>query len=250
MILRPRRTVSSPATLARRAAWMIGGSLLLLVLSIPLQLGAEADTDTGGRLLLALLTLVPLLLLFGVPCWRFVTWLRAVAMGRATEEDRVRVLSWAAVWQWLTLVWLVFSVGVWVVNPLGLWRGEELGLAVLAFDVVGGVVTVGLLAALRRWVDRHTRTQANAGARAEELAPLLSSTTLWVRAGQAVVLAGLVRQLGGSALEPLEGFIAVSIALFEALALELCLRFAWTSAEPSGPETLPVEPRPESPPIH
>lgn len=245
MILRPPRHASSPATLARQATWMIVGTLLVTVLSVAVQLGAEADMDTGGRLLLTVLTLVPLLL-FGVPCWRFVTWLRAAAEGRATEADRVRVLSWAAVWQGLTLAWLVSAVGMWAFNPLGLWRGEEFGLAVLAFEAVGAVVTVGLLAALRRWVDRHTRTQANAGARPGELVPLLPGTTRWIRAGQALVLAGLARQVGGPALEPLEVSTAVGTALFDALALELCLRFAWTSAGASGPETLPVEPRPES----
>lgn len=244
MILRPPRPTSSPVTLALQAAWMIGGTLLVMVLSVAVQLGAEADMDTGGRLLLTVLTLV--LLLFGVPCWRLVTWLRAAAEGRATEADRVRVLSWGAVWQGLTLAWLVFSVGMWAAHPLGLWRGEEFGLALLAFEAVGAGVTVGLLAALRRWVDRQTRTQANAGARLGELAPLLPGTTRWIRAGQALVLAGLVRQMGGPALEPLEVSTAVGTALFDALALELCLRFAWTSAGASGPETLPVEPRPES----
>lgn len=185
MSLRPPRTAPSPVALARQAAWIIGAALLWMVFSVPVQLGAEADTDAGGKFLLTLLTLVPLLLLFGVPCWRFVTWLRAVARGRATGADRVRVLSWAAVWQWLALAWLVFSVGMWAVNPTGLWRGQGFGLAGLALDVVGGVVTVGLLAALRRWIDRHTRTQADGGARAGELAPLLPGTALWVRAGQA-----------------------------------------------------------------
>lgn len=247
MISSSPNTAHDAPALARLAARIVWASLVVLVVSSLLALVPEVET---GAELLALLALQAVLgLLLFLPYWRYVTWLRAVAVGRATDTDRVRVQRWAAALQWLMLVWLVYLIGSWLLDRLGLWRGEltvaEQSGGTLAFQVIGGVVTVGLLVQLRRWVDAHTHTQADAAARTSELPPLLPALTLWVRAAQVTLVLGLPLALAelkfaGTLLGVLDVLGTVLVPLLDILALEFSLRFARASAGTPQPQVATV----------
>lgn len=238
--------------LARLVTWLVGTLVLVEVVgglssSLQEQVGDMPPLLFWGLLL----AFSPVLLL---PYWRYVGWLQAVAAQRATEADRVRVARWAAVWLGFTLLWLTWLIGGEVAGRLrlGLWADEALAASwsgqpwdLLAFGVVGGAVAVGLLVQLRRWVDRHTRVQGDASARASQLSPLLPALTAWVRAGQLCLLIGLPlthRQLELSSAEPgVAGTLtAVLTTGLELLVLEYSLRFARASAAPPLPTPAPV----------
>lgn len=248
----PSFSSTTPLALARLLTWLVGSLVLAEVAEVLLSVSQAQVGDVPPLFLLAfLLVFSPLLVL---PYWRYVSWLQAVAAQCATEADRVRVLRWAAVWLAFTLAWVVFTVGseVAVRLRLGMWADEALvavwqGLPweLLAFGVVGGAVTVGLLVQLRRWVDAHTRTQADAAARASQLSPLLPALTAWVRAGQLCLLIGLPlthRQLELSSAEPgVAGTLtAVLTTGLNLLVLEYSLRFARASAAAPPPLTVPA----------
>jgi len=251
----PPFSSTTPLALARLVAWLVGTLVLVEVVEALSSSPQEQVGDMPPLLFWGLLlAFSPLLLL---PYWRYVGWLQAVAAQRATEADRVRVKRWAAVWLGFTLLWLTWLIGDEVAGRLrlGLWADEALAAVwqglpweLLAFSVVGGAVAVGLLLQLRRWVDAHTRTQADAAARASQLSPRLPALTAWVRAGQLWLLVSLPltpMQQELSLAEPgvLGTLTAVLTAALDLLILEFSLRFARASASPfePGPDTAEID---------
>lgn len=241
---------SPPLVLARLLTGLIGGLVLAQLLEVVLtwpQTGLEDIPPLfWGVFGLAFSPLVFL------PYWRYVGWLRAAAAQRATDTDRVRVRRWAAVWLVFTLAGAIGLLGSEVAARLrlGLWADEALAASwkgqpwwTLGFSAVGAVVSVGLLAELRGWVEAHSRTQGDPAAQARRLSPRLPVLTAWVRAGQLCLLVGLpltLTQLAAAGdLGGWPGLLAAVLTTgLELLVLEYSLRFARASAAPP-PGALP-----------
>lgn len=219
-----------------RLVWL-NLAAVITVTVLNLMTGPGSGAASGG---MDWLIILALLLLFGLPSWRYATWLGRVRQRAATEVDRRRLTAWMGFIRACSVFTVVISGATllyFLVRVLMSWPVEEVFLSpwVLLTYLLFSLAVVGLFGRAQRWVNSVT---AGAGEDAARRLTLVQGTVLWVRAVQLTtllsVLVDLVEQFlpSGRWLSVVGSVVTTVLTI---LVLECSLRFALADARGDGP---------------